>query len=414
MRRRVVITGIGLVTPLGNGTEETWRALTAGKSGIAAITRFDAAGFETRVAGELKGFDALQWMDKKEARRLDLFQQFMLAAGLMARDAAGLVITDQNATRVGCIVGTGVGGIGSLEAACYKLKESGPSRISPFLIPQLIPNLGAGILSIHLGCKGPNWVPASACATGGHSIGEAAQIIRRGDCDVMFAGGAEAPISPICIAGFNAAKAMCTTGDAAPEKASRPFDLHRNGFVPGEGSGVLVLEALEHARARGAHIVAELVGYGSNGDAHHITAPSPGGEGASRCMRLALDDAGLAPEAIGYLNAHGTSTQLNDANETLAIKAVFGAHARQLPVSSTKSMTGHLLGAAGAIEAAFCALALERGVLPPTINYETPDPACDLDYVPNEARRVQVEAAMSNGFGFGGTNAVLVLRRFAG
>lgn len=411
MTRRVVITGIGLVTPLGIGTEETWQTLVAGKSGIGPITRFDASAHETRIAGELKAFDPLQWMDKKEARRLDPFQQYMLVAGLMAREASGLAITEENAARVGCIVGSGVGGVTSLEAACYRLKEGGPSRISPFLIPQLIPNLGAGVLSIRLGCKGPNWVPVSACATGGHSIGEAAQIIRRGECDAMFAGGSEAPLSPVCLAGFNAAKAMCTTGDQAPEKASRPFDLKRNGFVPGEGAGVLVLEEREHALARRAHIVAEIAGYGSNGDAHHITAPSPGGEGAARCMKLALADAGLAPERIGYINAHGTSTPLNDANETLAIKRVFGDHARALAVSSTKSMTGHLLGAAGAIEAAFTALAIERGVLPPTINYETPDPDCDLDYVPNEARRADLEAAMSNGFGFGGTNAVLVFRR---
>ncbi len=413
-RRRVVITGIGLLTPIGNSTEETWDALIAGKSGIAPITHFDAAAFETRIAGELKNFDALKWMDKKEARRLDLFEQYMLIAGMMAKEASGLTIDETNAERVGCVVGTGVGGIGSLEQACYKLRDSGPARISPFLIPQLIPNLGAGVLAIHLGAKGVNWAPASACATGGHSIGEAAEIIRRGTCDVMFAGGAEAPITPASIAGFNAAKAMCTTGDAAPEKASRPFDMARDGFIPSEGSGVLVLEELEHALARGAHITAEVAGYGANCDAYHITAPSPHGEGAARCMKLALNDAGLAPEDIGYINAHGTSTQLNDKNETEAIKAVFGEHARRLPVSATKSMTGHLLGAAGAIEAAFTALTLERGIIPPTINYETPDPDCDLDYVPNTARKLQVEAAMSNGFGFGGTNAVLVLKRWHG
>ncbi len=413
MTRRVVITGIGLVTPLGIGTEETWQALIAGKSGIGPITRFDASCHETRIAGEVKGFDPLRWMDRKDARRLDPFQQYMLAAGLMAQEASGLEITGENAARVGCVVGSGVGGVTSMEAACDRLREVGPGRISPFLIPQIIPNLGAGVLSIRLGCKGPNWVPVSACATGGHSIGEAVQIIRRGDCDAVFAGGSEAPLAPVCMAGFNAAKAMCTSGNQAPEKASRPFDLRRDGFVPGEGAGVLVLEEREHALARGAHIVAEIAGYGANGDAHHITAPAPGGEGAIRCMRLALADANMPPNRIGYINAHGTSTPLNDAGETAAIKEVFGDHARNLAISSTKSMTGHLLGAAGAIEAAFTAMAIERGVLPPTINYETPDPACDLDYVPNEARRVEVEAAMSNGFGFGGTNAVLVFRRHA-
>lgn len=413
MTRRVVITGIGLVTPLGLGIEATWQALMEARSGIGPITRFDASAHETRIAGELKDFDPSQFMDKKEIRRLDPFQQYMLAAGLMAQETSGLTITNANAPRVGCIVGTGVGGLVSLEAACQKLKEAGPNRISPFLIPQLIPNLGAGNLSIRLGCKGPNWVPVSACATGGHSIGEAVQIIRRGDCDAVFAGGAEAPLSPVCLAGFNAAKAMCTNWNEVPEKASRPFDLNRSGFVPGEGAGVLVVEALEHALARGAHIVAEIAGYGSNGDAHHITSPAPGGEGAVRCMRLALEDAKLSPEDIGYINAHGTSTPLNDVNETLAIKSVFGEHAYRLAVSSTKSMTGHLLGAAGAIEAAFTALALERGALPPTINYETPDPECDLDYVPNEARHAQIEAAMSNCFGFGGTNAVLVFKRWA-
>ncbi|HCF61907.1 MAG TPA: beta-ketoacyl-[acyl-carrier-protein] synthase II [Myxococcales bacterium] len=414
MNRRVVITGLGLVTPLGTGVEKAWLALVEGRSGVRPITRFDATGFDTRVAGEVPDFQPELWMEKKEARRLDLFEQFALAAGVMAWEDSGLKVSAENEDRIGCLVGSGVGGIGSVEEAHGKLLDKGPGRVSAFLITQIIANLGAGALGIRLGVKGPNWVPVSACATGAHSIGEAARLIRYGECDAVLAGGAEAPLTPTCVAGFNAMKAMCSDRNDSPARASRPFDASRNGFVPAEGAGVLVVEELEHARRRGAKIVAELVGYGANSDAHHITAPAPGGEGAVRCMRRALQDAEMRPEEIGYINAHGTSTPLNDANETLAIKRVFGEHARRLAVSSTKSMTGHPLGAAGGIETVFSALALQRGVLPPTINYETPDPECDLDYVPNRARELRVEAAMSNSFGFGGTNAVLVLKRYRG
>ena len=412
MTRRVVITGVGLLTPLGTGVEKTWQGLVEGRSAIRAITRFDASRHDTRVAGELCDWAPERWMEKKEARRLDLFEQYALAAGVMAVEDSGLEVTPENTARIACIVGSGVGGIGSLEDAHTKLLEKGPERVSPFLITQIIANLGAGTLSIRLGIQGPNWVPVSACATGAHAIGEAARLVRLGECDAAVAGAAEAPITPLCVAGFNAMKAMCSDRNDAPERASRPFDLSRSGFVPGEGAGVVVLEELEHARRRGAKIVAELAGYGANNDAFHITAP--GGAGAERCMRLALRSAGMEPEQIGYINAHGTSTQLNDANETQAIKAAFGEHARRLAVSSTKSMIGHPLGAAGSIEAIVAALAVQRGVLPPTINYETPDPVCDLDYVPNRARESRVEAAMTNSFGFGGTNAVLIFKRFQG
>ncbi|MGI5863356.1 MAG: beta-ketoacyl-ACP synthase II [Myxococcales bacterium] len=414
MTRRVVITGLGLVTPLGTGVEKAWQALIEGRSGVRPITRFDATGFDTRVAGEVPDFQPELWMEKKEARRLDLFEQYALAAGVMALEDSGLKVTPENEDRIGCLVGSGVGGIGSLEEAHGKLLDKGPGRVSAFLITQIIANLGAGALGIRLGIKGPNWVPVSACATGAHSIGEAAKLIRYNECDAVLAGGAEAPITPTCVAGFNAMKAMCSDRNDSPQRASRPFDASRSGFVPAEGAGVVVVEELEHARRRGAKIVAEVVGYGANSDGYHITAPAPGGEGAVRCMKRALQDAGMRPEEIGYINAHGTSTPLNDANETQAIKRVFGEHAYKLAVSSTKSMTGHLLGAAGGIETVFSALAVQRGVLPPTINYEVPDPECDLDYVPNRAREVQVEAAMSSSFGFGGTNAVLIVKRYRG
>jgi len=413
MSRRVVITGLGLVTPLGTGVEKTWGALVEGKNGIVPISRFDATGYDTRIAGEARDFVVDDWVDRKEARRVDPFTHYALAASAMAMESSGLKVTPENAERIGCVVGSGVGGLSSLEEAHKKLLEKGPSRMSPFFITQMIINLAPGCISLRFGLKGPNWSPVSACATGAHAIGEALCMIRRGDCDAALAGGAEAPITPLGISGFNAMKAMCADRNETPEKASRPFDLNRSGFVPGEGAGILMLEELEHARSRGAHIIAELAGYAATADAHHITAPPPGGDGVMRCMRLALRDAQLAPEQVGYVNAHGTSTPFNDAAETAALKTVFGDHARKLAVSSTKSMTGHLLGAAGAIEAAFSALAVERGVLPPTINYETPDPECDLDYVPTRARAGQVEAARSNSLGFGGTNAVRVFRRLA-
>ncbi len=413
MARRVVITGLGLVSPLGTGVEKTWSGMVQGKSGIRGISRFDPTGFDTRVAGEVPDFNPLDWFDKKEARHLNPFAQYALAASEMAMKESGLVIGPHNAERVGCYIGSGIGGIGTLEEQHIRLREKGPGRVSPFFIPMTLINLAAGPVTIRYGIQGPNFGPVSACATGAHSIGEATRLIQRGECDAALAGGAEAPITPLTVAGFNALKAMCSDRNDAPERASRPFDRDRSGFVPAEGAGIVVLEALEHAQSRGAKIIAEVAGYAGNSDAHHITAPSPGGEGAARCMRAALADAKLAPEAVGYINAHGTSTPFNDAAETLAIKAVFGEAAKRTPISSIKSMIGHSLGAAGAIEAAISALAIVRGVLPPTINYENPDPECDLDYVPNQAREVRVDAVMSNSFGFGGTNAVLVFRRFA-
>jgi 3-oxoacyl-[acyl-carrier-protein] synthase II len=412
MSRRVVVTGMGMVSPVGTGVEKAFAALVNGTSGIVPITRFDATGFDTRIAGEVPDFNPDDWLDKKEARRLDFFVQFAMAAATMAMKESGLTVTPGNAERIACIIGSGIGGLRSLEETHKKLLEKGPSRVSPFFIPQMIINLAPGHVSIRFGLKGPNWSPVSACATGGHAIGEAMRMIQRGEADAALCGGAEAPVTPLCIGGFNAMKAMCADRNDTPAKASRPFDKDRSGFVTGEGAGVLFLEELAHAQARGAAILCELAGYAATADAYHITAPAPEGEGATRCMRLALKDAGLAPDQIGYINAHGTSTPFNDANETKAIKTVFGEHARKVPVSSTKSMTGHLLGAAGGIEAVISIMAMRRGVLPPTINYDTPDAECDLDYVPNRAREVRVDAAMSNSFGFGGTNAVLVVKRF--
>ncbi|MFN7134063.1 MAG: beta-ketoacyl-ACP synthase II, partial [Myxococcales bacterium] len=403
--------GLGMVSPVGTGVEKSWQALLNGKSGIAPISKFDAAAYDCRIAGEVRDFNPEDFLDRKEARRLDTFTQYAMAAADMAFKQSGLQITEENAERAGCIVGSGIGGLVVLEEQHKKLLEKGPNRVSPFFVPMMIINLAPGNISIRYGLKGPNWSPVSACATGAHAIGEAMRIIQRDEADVIVAGGSEAPITPLSVAGFTSMKAMCSDSNDAPEKASRPFDKDRSGFVAGEGAGILVLEEYEHAKKRGANILCELVGYGANSDAHHITAPAPEGEGAARCMKLALKDAKLAPEAIGYINAHGTSTPYNDANETKAIKSVFGEHARKLAVSSTKSMTGHLLGAAGGVEAVISAMAIARGVLPPTINYNTPDPDCDLDYVPNQAREVRVDAVMSNSFGFGGTNAVLVFKR---
>jgi len=410
MRRRVVVTGVGLVTPVGIGIEETWQALLAGRSGIAPITRFDASRFSTRIAGEVKGFDPTRWMGAREARTTlaDPFIQYAIAAGAMAMSDSGLTIEDELCERAGCFVGSGMGGLGTIEATHKSFLEKGPRHgISPFFATQLIINLAAGHLAMKYNAKGPSYAQVSACSSGANAIGDAFRAIQRDDVDVMICGGTEAVVTPLGVGGFCAMRALSTRNEA-PAEASRPFDLDRDGFLLAEGAGILVLEEMEHARGRGARCYAELSGYGANADAYHVTAPAPEGEGAQRCMRLALKDARLALSDIDYINAHGTSTKLNDATETLAIKRVFGEHARRLMVGSTKSMTGHLLGAAGGVEAAFCALALARGQVPPTINYTTPDPACDLDYVPNAARDARLRHAMSNSFGFGGTNACLV------
>jgi len=410
-KRRVVITGVGAVTPVGNTAEEFWQALMEGRSGIGPITRFDTTGFDTRIAGELKGFDPLKYIDKKDDRKFDPFLKYAVASAAMAVEDAALKTDKVEATRFGVLVGSGIGGLETLLDNYEALRTKGPDRVSPFLIPMLIVNMASGAISMRLGAKGPNTAVVTACATGNHAIGDAAKIIQRGDADVMIAGGAEAIIIPLAIAGFSQMKAMSTRNDD-PAHASRPFDAERDGFVCGEGAGIMVLESLEHASRRGARIYAEIVGYGMTGDAHHMTAPDPEGDGATRAMSAALRDAGLDPSEVGYINAHGTSTPYNDKFETFAIKRVFGEHARTLAVSSTKSMTGHLLGAAGGIEAIATTFAIHRGMLPPTINYEKPDPDCDLDYVPNHARQQEVEVALSNAFGFGGTNATLAFRKF--
>ncbi|OJT18064.1 beta-ketoacyl-[acyl-carrier-protein] synthase II [Archangium sp. Cb G35] len=414
--RRVVVTGTGIITALGTGTEKNWQAMLAGKSGIGPITRFETKKIDTNFAGEAKDFEPEQFIDKREVRRMDLFSQFALAAAEMAVKESGLPVgldkpNGYAPEKVGVIVGSGIGGLSSLEEQHRKGLEKGFDRLSPFFIIQMIINMAPGLISMRYGCKGPNWAPVSACATSAHAIGEAWKSIRLGETDAVIAGGSEAAITPLGMGGFSVMKALSNRNDN-PAAASRPFDKDRDGFVMGEGAGVIVLEELEHAKKRGANILAELVGYGANSDAHHVTQPAPEGEGAARCMRLALQSAGMNPEDVGYINAHGTSTPFNDANETKAIKAVFGAHARKVAVSSTKSMTGHMLGAAGGAEAVVSVLTLQRGVLPPTINYTTPDPDCDLDYVPNQAREQRVDAVMSNSFGFGGTNAVLVFKRF--
>jgi 3-oxoacyl-[acyl-carrier-protein] synthase II len=413
MARRVVVTGIGLITPLAVGTEETWQALLAGKSGIGPITHFDHSAFATHFAGEVKGFDPTRWVTSREVRSLDPFVQYAIGAGALAVADSGLEIKGPFAERVGCFVGAGLGGVTTIEATCKTLWEKGPRHgISPFFVPAIIVNLASGQLSIRHGAKGPNLSQVSACSTGAHAIGDAFRIIARGDADAMICGGTEATVTPLGVGGFNSMRALSTRNEA-PQQASRPFDLDRDGFVIAEGAGIVVLEELEHAKARGARIYAEVKGYGLNADAHHITSPAPEGEGAQRCMKLALKDAQLEPQDIGYINAHGTSTKQGDAGETMAIKKVFGDHAKKLMVSSTKSMTGHMLGATGGVEAAFCALVLARGIVPPTINYTTPDPECDLDYVPNTSREVRVQNVLTNSFGFGGTNACLVLSRFS-
>ena len=408
--RRVVITGMGVVTPLGNDLASTWEGLIQGRSGIGEITRFDAGDYPCRIAGEVKGFDPDRYVDKKEQKKMDTFIHYALAASQMAVEDAGLEIPEAEAERVGVIVSAGIGGLPAIERYHRTLLERGPRRVTPFFIPMVIINLASGQVAIRFGAKGPNLATVTACATGTHSIGDAFRVIQRGEADVMIAGGAESTICPLALAGFGAMKAL-STRNHDPQRASRPFDAERDGFVIGEGAGVVVLEEMERARRRGAPIYAEVAGYGSSGDAYHITSPAPEGEGAARCMAAALRDAGMAPEQIDYINAHGTSTPFNDAVESQAIKRVFGEHARRLAVSSTKSMTGHLLGAAGGIETVFLAKTVAEGVIPPTINYEHPDPECDLDYVPNQARECRVRAGLSNSLGFGGTNATLILSR---
>ena len=411
MERRVVITGLGLITPLGIGTEETWTALCAGRSGVGEITRFNASAYGTRIAAEVKGFNPEDFMARKEAKRTEDFIAYSIAASRMAVENSGLKIDSSNGHRVGVLTGCGLGGLRMLEVTAHTVETKGPSRVSPFFIPMLIGNMAAGMISIQFGARGPNASVATACAAGSHAIGDAYEIIKYGKADAMITGGVESVVTPTCIAGFGAMKALSVRNDE-PEKASRPFDRDRDGFVVGEGSGILILEALEHALERGAHIYAEMAGYGMSGDGYHMTAPSPDGDGAIRCMQAALDDAGIEPAQIGYINAHGTSTQYNDLFETRAIKAVFGDAAPKVPVSSTKSMTGHLLGGAGGIETVFSALVIHNGILPPTINLENPGDECDLDYIPNVARKASVTYAMSNSFGFGGTNASLILKKY--
>ncbi len=408
---RVVVTGLGAVAPNGIGVEKFWDNLIHGVSGVDRITRFDASKHDAQVAGEVKGFDPLQWIEKKEVRKMDLFIQYAIAAAQMAFDDAGLKVGDDGRDRMGVVVGTGMGGIPALEESHRILVERGPGRVSAFFIPSIITNLGSGQISMRFGMKGPNSCVCTACATGNHALGDSFRIIQRGEADVMIAGGSEAVITPLTIAGFAAMRALSTRNDE-PTRASRPFDKDRDGFVMGEGSGIMVLETLEHAQRRGARIYAELVGYGMSADAYHMTLPAL--DGAVRSMRLCLRDAALTHSEIDYVNAHGTSTPAGDINETQALKEVFGDHAQKLAVSSTKSMTGHLLGAAGGIESVITVLTIVKGVLPPTINYETPDPECDLDYVPNTARAADVQAALTNSFGFGGTNASLIFKRFTG
>lgn len=412
MSKRVVITGIGALTPLGIGKETYWEGLISGKSGIGPITLFDTNGFDVRIAGEVRGFDPAQYMDKKEVRRMDRFAQFGVAAARMALDDAKLEINDSNAELVGTLVGTGIGGLASLEEQIRVLHEKGPNRVSPFLIPMMIGNMASGMVSILTGAKGPNTTVVTACATGANAIGDSYEIIKRGDADVMIAGGTEAAVTPVSLAGFGNMKAMTSKYNDAPEKASRPFDLNRDGFVIGEGAGVVILETLEYAQSRGAHIYAEMIGYGMTADAFHMTQPAPEGEGVGRAMAKALKSAGIDPSQVGHINAHATSTPLGDKSESQAIRNLFGDHASNIPISATKSMTGHLLGGAGGIEAIGTALSLYHQLLPPTINYETPDPECTLDYVPNVARRASVDVALCNNFGFGGHNAVLVFKRY--
>ncbi|MCO5054412.1 beta-ketoacyl-ACP synthase II [Thermomonas sp.] len=408
--RRVVVTGMGIISPLGNDLASNWEAVCNGRSGIGMVEGFDASSYPTRIAGEIRDFDVTRWVSPKDAKKMDHFLHYGIAASLMAKDDAGLEVTEANAERIGALIGAGIGGIWGIEETTLKLRDGGVRKISPFYIPSTIINMVPGQLSLLTGIKGPTFSAVSACATANHSIGMAMRMIQYGDADVMFAGGAERGSSPTAMGGFCAMKAMSTRNDD-PTRASRPWDADRDGFVLGDGAGVLVLEEYEHARARGARIHCELVGFGASSDAFHMTAPSENGDGPARCMAMALRDAGMSPEDIGYLNAHGTSTPLGDLAETHAIRRAFGAHADRLMVSSTKSMTGHLLGAAGGVEAIYAIQALAEGVIPPTINLDTPGEGCDLDYVPNTAREAKIDVAMSNGFGFGGTNGTLVFKR---
>lgn len=409
-KRRVVVTGLGAVTPIGLNVNEAWENAIKGVSGVGPLTRVDSEKFPAKVAAEITNFNAEDFMDKKEARRMDRFTQYAIAASFMAVKDANLEITDEIAPRVGVWVGSGIGGMETFEQQYKTFLEKGARRVSPFFVPMMIPDMATGQISIALGAKGVNSCTVTACATGTNSIGDAFKVIQRGDADVMVSGGTEAPLTEMSFAGFSSAKALSLNPD--PKTASRPFDANRDGFVMGEGAGIVVLEDLEHALARGARIYAEIVGYGATGDAHHITAPAPGGEGGVRAMKMAIEDADLQPGDIDYINAHGTSTEYNDKFETLAIKEVLGTHANNVAISSTKSMTGHLLGAAGGVEAIFTIKAIENGIIPPTINLDTPDPECDLDYVPNEARRKEVKAAMSNSLGFGGHNATIVFKKY--
>ena len=411
MQRRVVVTGIGLVTSLGIGTDATWAALLAGTSGAGPITKFDATSFSTRFACEVKGFDPLAFVGKKDVKKMDVFIQFAIAASQCAMDDSGLAITAANAPEVGVCIGSGIGGFRTIEDEHTALVDGGPRKISPFFIPASIINLASGQVSIRFRAKGPNLATCTACSASAHAVGDSYEIIKRGDADVMITGGSEAAITPMSVGGFGALRALSTRNDE-PTRASRPFDKDRDGFIIGEGSGIVILEELEHARARGARIYAEIIGYGMSGDAYHITAPSEDGDGAVRVMTKALKKAGLQSSDIDYVNAHGTSTPFNDKLETLALRRTFGDHARRLAISSTKSMTGHLLGAAGGLEAGISALAIHHQVAPPTINLEAPDPECDLDYVPHTARPMTIRHVLSNSFGFGGTNAALVLRRY--
>jgi 3-oxoacyl-[acyl-carrier-protein] synthase II len=411
MRRRVVVTGMGCISPVGNNVADTWSAILAGKSGSGMITLFDASKHKTRFAAEVKGFDAVSLFGQREARKMDRFTQFATVATLEALEQSGLKIDEANRDRVGILIGTGIGGIGTLLDQAEVLRERGADRVSPFLIPMMISDSAAGMLAIRVGARGPNMAIATACASGNNAIGDAVETIRRGSADVMIAGGSEAALVSVAMAGMNVMGALSTRNDD-PQTASRPFDKERDGFLMGEGAGILILELLEHAQARGANILAELSGYGTTDDAHHISAPAENGAGAAMSMKLALENANLNVDDIGYINAHGTSTPLNDKSETAAIKTVFGEQAYAIPVSSTKSMTGHLLGASGAVEAVFSILAMREGILPPTINYQTPDPECDLDYIPNQPRKASPRHAMSNSFGFGGHNATLIFSRF--
>lgn len=411
MKKRVVITGMGAITPVGIGKDAFWDSLINGVSGIDTITRFDPSEYSTQIAGEVKSFDPTQYVDKKEAKRMDRVTQFAVAATKMAFDDSKMDLDKEDRTRIGTIIGTGIGGIDTLHDQYQTLFAKGPNRISPFFVPMMIANMPSGQTSITFGLQGPCSCVVTACATGTNSIGDAFKVIQRGDADVMVAGGVEACISPAAVAGFCAMKAMSTRNDE-PQKASRPFEKDRNGFVMGEGAGIVILESLEHALERGAHIYAEIAGYGSNADAYHITAPAPEGAQAARCMAMAVKDAGLEPNAVDYINAHGTSTPLNDKNETQAVKTLFGPHASKVAISSIKSMTGHLLGAAGGIEAIATALTIANSLIPPTINYDTPDPELDLDYVPNKARAQEVNVALSNSFGFGGHNASILIKKY--